>query len=178
MPLLKRIALAWLLAAAPALATAPNEYQVKAVFLFNFSRFVEWPAAAFSAADAPFTLCLLGEDRFGTQLDVAVQGESVQGHPLVVKRYRDPGELGTCHMLFIDDSQMSQLDRILGGLGGHATLTVSDIEHSAERGAIIQFANENNRLRLRINVAAAKSAGLTISSKLLRPAEIVAPRPG
>lgn len=173
MPLLKALALACLAAAAPALAAAPNEYQVKAVFLFNFSQFVEWPAQAFAAADAPFTLCVVGEDRFGAQLDAAVQGESVQGHKLVVKRYRDPGQMGTCHILFIGDSEMGQLESILGSLDGQATLTVSDIDHSAERGAIIQFANENNRLRLRINVAAAKSVGLTISSKLLRPAEIV-----
>ncbi len=162
----------------PVLGAAPGEYQVKAVFLFNFSQFVEWPAQAFSAADAPFTLCVLGEDRFGSQLDAAVRGESVQGHPLIVKRYREASELGTCHMLFIGDSETPQLEQILGSLDGNATLTVSDIEHSAERGTIIQFANENNRLRLRINVAAARSAGLTISSKLLRPAEIVGPGRG
>ncbi|HEY3786050.1 MAG TPA: YfiR family protein [Steroidobacteraceae bacterium] len=173
MSFLRAISLACLAAAAPALAGTPSEYQVKAVFLFNFSQFVEWPAQAFTAANAPFTLCVVGEDHFGAQLDAAVQGESVQGHKLVVKRYSDPGQMGTCHMLFIDDSELGQLDNILGSLGGRATLTVSDIDHSAERGAIIQFANENNRLRLRINVAAARSAGLTISSKLLRPAEIV-----
>jgi YfiR/HmsC-like len=173
MPLLRALAVAWLMAAAPALAGTPTEYQVKAVFLFNFSQFVEWPAQAFNAADAPFTLCIVGEDHFGVQLDAAVRGESVQGHPLVVKRYHDLTEISSCHMLFISDSEVPQLDQILGSLGGRATLTVSDIDHSAERGAIIQFTNENNRLRLRINVAAARAAGLTISSKLLRPAEII-----
>ncbi|MGH8140336.1 MAG: YfiR family protein [Steroidobacteraceae bacterium] len=173
MPFLRALALAWLAGTLPAFAAAPSEYQVKAVFLFNFAQFVEWPAQAFGAADAPFSICIVGEDRFGAQLDATVRGESVQGHPFVVRRYRNLEAIDACQILFIGDSELGQLDHILEALGGRATLTVSDIEHSAERGTIIQFTNERNRLRLRINVAAAKAAGLTISSKLLRPAEII-----
>jgi len=154
-------------------AAAPTEYQVKAVFLFNFSQFVEWPAQALGAPDAPFSICILGEDRFGSELDATVRGESVQGHPFVVRRYHNPADVAACRILFIGDSQLTQLEKVVRSLEGSATLTVSDIDHSAERGAIIQFTSEHNRLRLRINVAAAKAAGLTISSKLLRPAEIV-----
>jgi YfiR/HmsC-like len=163
-----------LLCAAPSLAAGPGEYQVKAVFLFNFSQFVEWPAESLGSPGAPFSLCIVGEDRFGAELDAAVQGENVQGHPFVVKRYAHLAAIeSSCHILFIEDSEAAQLDSITASLGGHAVLTVSDIEHSAERGAIIQFTSDRNRLRLRINVAAAKSAGLTISSKLLRPAQII-----
>jgi hypothetical protein len=160
---------------APLLAAAPpSEYQVKAVFLFNFSQFVEWPAQSLGSPAAPFFICIVGEDRFGAQLDAAVRGENVQGHPFIVKRYEQPDAVdSSCHILFIDTSAAAQLDKITAALGGRAVLTVSDIEHAAEHGAIIQFTNDRNRLRLRINVAAAKSAGLTISSKLLRPAEIV-----
>ncbi len=174
MAILRALAVALLVWAAPLLAAAPSEYQVKAVFLFNFSQFVEWPAQSLGSPAAPFFICIVGEDRFGMQLDATVRGENVQGHPLVVKRYAHPAAIEpSCHILFIDNSEAAQLDSITGALGGHAVLTVSDIEHSAEHGAIIQFTNDRNRLRLRINVAAARSAGLTISSKLLRPAEII-----
>jgi hypothetical protein len=176
---LKALALGALAAVAPALAAAPTEFQLKAVFLFNFTQFVAWPAAALGPTESPFPICIVGEDRLGTELDAAVRGETVQGHPFVVRRYRSPVDIEpTCRILFIGDSQFAQLDRIVGDLGERAVLTVSDIDHSAEQGAMIQFANERNRLRLRINVAAAKAAGLTISSKLLRPAEVVGPGQG
>jgi hypothetical protein len=174
MATLRALTAAILVWATPLLAAAPTEYQVKAVFLFNFSQFVEWPAQSLGSPSAPFFICIVGEDRFGTELEAAVQGENVQGHPFIVKRYARPGAIEpSCHILFIDNSAAAELDSITGALGGRAVLTVSDIEHSAEHGTIIQFTNDHNRLRLRINVAAAKSAGLTISSKLLRPAEIV-----
>jgi YfiR/HmsC-like len=174
MAALRALVAALLVLVAPGLAAAPSEYQVKAVFLFNFSQFVEWPAQSLGPSAAPFSICIVGEDRFGAQLEATVQGENVQGHPFIVKRYAHPAAIeSSCQILFIDNSEAAQLDSITGALGGHAVLTVSDIEHSAEHGAMIQFTNDRNRLRLRINVAAAKSAGLTISSKLLRPAEII-----
>jgi hypothetical protein len=156
----------------------PGEYQVKAVFLFNFAQFVEWPGQAFATPEAPFTICVLGEDPFGAGLDDAVKGENVQGHPLTVQRYRSVDEASPCQILFIGDSELARLDEILGRLAGRAILTVSDIDRAAERGAIVQFAHDRNRLRLRINVEKARAAGLTLSSKLLRPAEIVGGQPG
>jgi len=179
MSVLRALLLVWLAGVVPALAGGPTEYQVKAVFLFNFAQFVVWPAQAFGAADAPFSICIVGADPFGTDLDATVRGENVQGHPFVVRRYRNPGDIeSACHIVFIGASQLTQLETIVKSLGDRAILTVSDIDHSAERGAMIQFASEHNRLRLRINVAAAKAAGLTISSKLLRPSQIVGAEPG
>jgi hypothetical protein len=177
MAFLRALAVALLVAAAPALP-APAEYQVKAVFLFNFSQFVEWPAQAFAAPDAPFVIGVVGEDPFGAQLDAAVRGETVMGHPFVVKRYRRAEDVEPCHILFIGDTELARLGNILTSLDGRAILTVSDIDRAAERGAMIQFANDHNRLKLRINVAAARAAGLTLSSKLLRPAEIVGENKG
>jgi len=165
------------LTAAPSVA-APSEYQLKAVFLFNFAQFVEWPAQAFAAADSPFVIAVVGEDPFGAELDTAVRGETVMGHPLEVKRYQKVRDLEPCHILFISSTKLEQLDKILTSLDRSAVLTVSDIDRAAERGAMIQFASERNRLHLRINVEAAKAAGLTLSSKLLRPAEIVGERQG
>jgi YfiR/HmsC-like len=179
MSVLRVLILALLAGIAPALGAGPNEYQVKAVFLFNFAQFVVWPAQAFAAADAPFSICIVGEDPFGAQLDATVRGENMQGHPFVVRRYRNPGDIElACHIVFIGASQLTQLENIVKSLGDRAILTVSDIDQSAERGAMIQFASEHNRLRLRINVAAAKAAGLIISSKLLRPSEIIGAAPG
>jgi hypothetical protein len=178
MGLLKRLAIFSVFGCGTVLAAAPSEYQLKAVFLFNFAQFVEWPPQAFKAPDAPFIICVLGQDPFGGDLDAAVRGEAIMGHPLVVKRYQSADEVEACQILFIGDSELGRLDRILGSLGHRAVLTVSDIDRSAEHGAVIQFTSAHNRLRLRINVAAAKAAGLTISSKLLRPSEIVEAREG
>lgn len=164
----------FLWAGSAASGAAPSEYQVKAVFLFNFSQFVEWPQQAFSADDAPFVIGVVGQDPFGQHLDAAVRGENVMGHPLVVKRFRKAADVEACQILFISATEPGELDRILASLSGRAILTVSDIDRAAERGAVIQFSNDRNKLRLRINVEAAKAAGLTLSSKLLRPAEIVA----
>ena len=159
-------------------AEAPTEYQVKAVFLYNFSRFVEWPPQTFTAPDEPFVIGVLGSDPFGTRLDEAVRGEQIDQHPLVVRRFRSLGEIGNCRILYIDRSQSAEVPQILAALDHHGTLTVSDLDGVSERGVMIQFTTENNRIRLRINVESARAAGLTISSKLLRSADIVGTRGG
>jgi hypothetical protein len=90
-----------------------------------------------------------------------------------VHRYRNISELDNCQILFIDRSEITRLGQILTALDHHSTLTVSQADGAAQHGVMIQFATENNRIRLRINVDSARAAGLTISSKLLRPAEII-----
>jgi hypothetical protein len=159
-------------------AEAPTEYQVKAVFVYNFSRFVEWPPQAFSSPDEPFVIGVLGGDPFGARLDEAVRGEQIDHHPLVIRRFRNLGEIGECRILYIDRSEGAQLQQVLAALDHRSTLTVADLDDSSERGVMIQFTTENNRIRLRINVASARAAGLTISSKLLRSADIVGARNG
>jgi hypothetical protein len=106
-------------------------------------------------------------------LDEAVRGEQIDQHPLQVRRFRSVGEIGECQILYIDSSESGQLPQILAALEHRNTLTVSDLDGSSQRGVMIQFVTENNRIRLRINVESARAAGLTISSKLLRTAEIV-----
>jgi hypothetical protein len=159
-------------------AGAATEYEVKAVFVFNFSRFVEWSPQAFSAPNAPFVIGVLGNDPFGAHLDEAMRGEQLDQHPLVVRRFRTVEEIGDCQILFIDRSENERLGQIIAALDHRSTLTVSELDRSSERGVMIQFTTENNRIRLRINVEAARAAGLTISSKLLRSAEIVSIRGG
>lgn len=152
---------------------APGEYQVKAVFLFNFSHFVEWPPSAFASAEAPFVIGVFGHDPFGGQLDEVTRGETVNGRPLVIRRVRNAGEAAACQILFMHHSEAARLDNVLAALSHRSTLTVSDLDEAAQRGVMIALATENNRIRLRVNVDSARAAQLTISSKLLRSAEIV-----
>lgn len=166
--------LAGLLAQAPlARGAAPTEFQVKAVFVFNFATFVQWPMEQQAGPGAPFVIGLLGADELAGYLEEAVRGELVDGRPLQVRRYRNVEEVDDCRILFIGRGEQVQLDRVLSRVDGRRTLTVSDAEESARNGVMIQLANEKNRVRLLINVDAAQAAGLTISSNLLRPAEIV-----
>jgi hypothetical protein len=158
---------------AVAQASASPEYQLKAVFLFNFAQFVEWPAGAFAGPDTPLVIGVLGEDPFGSYLDETVRGETVNGRPYEVQRYRGVEEIGTCHILFVSRRGADRLQGVLDSLRGRSILTVSDAEGFAGRGGMIRFVTDRNRIRLRINLEAAQAADLTLSSKLLRPAQIV-----
>jgi hypothetical protein len=164
------------LAAQPALSgTTPiREYQVKAVFLFNFTQFVEWPAEAFTHPTAPLVIGVLGEDPFGPYLDETVRGETANGRSLIVERYRRVQDIGNCQVLFISRSESDRLDQILASLAGKPVLTVGDVEGFTRRGGVIRLATVGGKIRLRVNLDSAKAAKLTISSKLLRPAQIVA----
>lgn len=153
-------------------ARAP-EYQVKAVFLFNFAQFVAWPAEAFPDADTSLVIGVLGDDPFGSFLDQTVRDERLGGRPFQVRRYQHVDEIKTCHILFISRSEGGRTEGILAGLRQRPILTVSDADGFAERGGMIRFVTDRNRIRLAINLAAAEEAHLTISSKLLRVAEIV-----
>lgn len=156
--------------AAPPVAT---EGQIKAVFLFNFARFVQWPEGAFAAVDSPFHICILGTDPFGRDLDEVVAGESVDGHPMAVRRLGSADEARDCHIAYVDAADADNFQDALAAVQDRPTLLVSDLERAAEQGAVIQFHRDGSRVRLRINLAAARSAGLTISSKLLRPATVI-----
>jgi hypothetical protein len=162
-----------LLLSAAVAAAAPDEYQVEAVFLLHFTQFVEWPPQAFAAADTPFVIGVLGQDPFGRALDEAVRGETMNGHPLVIKRFSSVDDLRPCQILYIDRSAVNQADRVIGSLLHTGTLTVTNFEVPAPADTIIRFLNEDQRIRLRINVEYARNAGLTISSKLLRPSQVV-----
>ena len=171
--LLSHLPVLLLLASVAVAAPAPSEYQVKAVFLFNFTQFVDWPAQSFADARAPFVIGVLGRDPFGSALDEAVRGETVNGRALVVERYRSVTELKPCQILFIDRSAGTDANKTLESIGHQGTLTVSDSDPQAPPSVIIQFLSEGKKIRLRINVDSARDAGLIISSKLLRPAEVV-----
>jgi hypothetical protein len=165
--------LLWLCTSAAGAAGGPGEYEVKAVFLFNFSQFVDWPESAFADDRSPLVVGVLGQDPFGAALDEAVRGETVNGRPLSIRRYERIEDVDACHILFIERTQQARLQQILQSLRDRSCLTVSDTDGFASAGGIIQFVTIDNRIRLQINLDAAKLANLTISSKLLRPAQIV-----
>jgi hypothetical protein len=179
--LTRTLALAGLLAAAgvgrergvAAQAAKASEYQVKAVFLFNFAQFVDWPAEAFPASDAPVVICVLGTDPFGAALDQTVRDERLGSRPFQVQRYQTVDEMKTCHILFIGRAEAARPEVILAALKNRPILTVSDADGFARRGGMVRFVTDRNRIRLQLNLAATEAAHLTISSKLLRVAEIV-----
>jgi hypothetical protein len=158
----------------PAQTGPPTEYQVKAVFLFNFAQFVEWPSAAFSGARAPIVIGVLGQNPFGSYLDDTVRGETVEDRPLEVQRYRRVEEIKNCHILFISRSEVSKLKEILMVLKDRSILVVGDDDEFVLRGGMIRLATTRNRVRMIINTDAAMAASLTISSQLLRSADLVA----
>jgi hypothetical protein len=151
------------------------EYRAKAGFLFNFAQFVEWPPRVFRDAQAPIVIGLFGDDPFGSYLDEVVQGEKIGDRPLVVQRIRRVEDLGDCQILFISRSATGQLAEIFSRLRDRSVLTVGEDESFERTGGMVRFTIENNKVRLRINRAAAEAHELTISSKLLRLATLVPP---
>lgn len=159
-------------------AAAPNEYEIKALFLYHFAGFVTWPPTAFENDQSPIVIGVVGEDPFGPYLDKAVAGETAQGRPLSVVRFARPEDVGFCHILFIARSADAQVGDLVARLRRQPVLTVGETENFARRGGVIRFLTNNNRTRFRINITAAKDAGLVISSKLLRAADVIAPGQG
>ena len=152
---------------------ALSEYQVKAAYLFNFLKFVEFPNESFADPLAPIIIGVLGEDPFGNALPQVVTGKTVQGRDLVIHLYRTGENLRGAHILFISVSERKRLPMILSTLRGASVLTVADTAGFLDAGGMIQFLNENERVRFAINVDATGRAKLKISSKLLSLARVV-----
>ena len=150
--------------------------QLKAVFLYNFTQFVEWPPECFRSADEPFIIGLYGPDAFGKHLAEAVRNESVQGHPIRVMTVHSTSDLKLCRMLFIHRTMTEEFALLSPNLRSPGILTVSDAANFCRSGGVIGFVHEKNKIRLQINMDAAADAHLRISSKLLRLAEIVSPK--
>lgn len=150
----------------------PQEYEIKGAFIFQFSQFVDWPAYAFPDPSTPFVIGIVGEDPFGSFLDELVENETVEGHPIELRRYENLSEVGPSHILFISKGSAHYMKQTLEKIQGTYTLTVSDISGFAKEGGMIRFYINNNKIKFQVNVEVAKSAGLVMSSKLLRLADI------
>jgi YfiR/HmsC-like len=168
---------AFLLIASPApLMTAqesPSEYQLKAAFVYNFAKFIDWPPSTFSGPQSPFSICILGVDPFGSVIDDALRGKMVADHPVVIKRAKDIAAARHCEIVFVSASEKSRLPDILQGLKGANALIVGDFGGFAAAGGAIELTLQDSRIRFAINPGAADNAGLRISSKLLALATIV-----
>lgn len=168
------VALAAALAGAPlgaAQRTATAEDNIKAAFLFNFTKFVEWPA---SDITRPFRICTLAEPEFGTAVDRTIFGETAGGRPIERITPPNPAAARTCHILFIGQRDTDRIDRWLAAARGAPVLVVGESRAAWNRGAHINFVVDANRVKFDVNPDAASRAGLTVSSKLLRVARTIA----
>ena len=148
----------------------PTEAQLKAAFLFNFGKYVTWPAIPSDS----FSICVLGRDPFGSSLDAIVSGETLGGRPAAVRRIRGAQEASSCQIVFISSSEEAHLQSMLATLARTGSaLTVSDLPDFVQQGGMIQFVQEGNRVRFVVNLAAARRAGLVLSSELLKIAKVV-----
>jgi hypothetical protein len=152
---------------------ALSEYQVKAAYLFNFLKFVEWPDDSFADSLAPIVIGVVGEDPFGSALPQVTISKTVQGRDLVIRKYHSGEDLRGAHILFISPSEKKRQPMILSSLRGSSVLTVADTEGFLDAGGMIQFLNENDRVRFAISVDATSRAKLKMSSKLLSLAKVV-----
>jgi len=152
-------------------AQAPSEYQVKAAFLLNFTKFVEWPPSAFASSDAPIAICILGKDPFGRGLDDIVQGESVNGRMVVVRRLNQVPAPQACQVVFLAGSEKDAAGT-LSDLG-RDVLTVGEGDRFLRDGGMIALVIDSRRVRFDINQTAAENASLKLSSRLLSVARSV-----
>ena len=153
-------------------ATAP-EYQVKAAFLLNFMKFVEWPGTAFADEKSPLVLAVVGEDPFGVTLN-ALESQVVRNRAVQVKRLSGTDGIRQCHLLYVSPSEEGRLRDIVTAVGDAPVLVVSDgAERFAQQGVSINFILSDNKIRFEINVAVAKKAGLSMGTQLLQVAKVV-----
>jgi hypothetical protein len=168
--------------AASAAPNAASEYEVKAAFLYNFIKFVEWPPKAFPDRDSAIIIGVLGTDPFYDPvaginlLEQTVNGKIINNRKIVVERSDRLANLTHCQLLFIPRSERSRIKDILASLRGMNILTVSETEYFCQFGGCINFVMQSEKVRFEINVGAAEKAELKISSKLLNVAKIVPTR--
>jgi hypothetical protein len=148
-----------------------QEYEVKAAFLYNFGKFVEWPKGSFADDQSPFVLGVLGKDPFGKALD-SLKGRGIQGRDFVVKKFDGHETLERCHILFVAESEQAHLTEILKKVKHWPVLTVSDMKGFCPAGGDIALFIEEKSIRFEINVDSAQRKGLKLSSQLLKLAKI------
>jgi hypothetical protein len=150
-----------------------SEYAVKLAFLYNFTKFIEWPSSAFRNPDAPLVICIVGRDPFRPDLEAALRTRKVGDHLVVVRILTANDEPAACHVIFVPVTEKHQADRILRGLPASGILTIGETDGFAVMGGIINLTVEANKVHFEINRTAADRAGLKIGSKLLSIAKIV-----
>jgi len=150
-----------------------KEYQVKAAFLYNFGKFVEWPAAVMPQGTSPIVVGVFGKNPFGAELEKLVRDKTINEHPIKIRQPQTPEDLRSCHMVFVSEEEGKRLPELLAALKGASVLTVGESQKFAELGGIINFVQEDGKLRFEINGDSAVSARLRISAQLLKLAKTV-----
>jgi hypothetical protein len=173
MNVLPKAMILWLLLATAGWGQASEEYRVKAAFLFNFAKFVEWPPQTFKSSGDPIAICVVGKDPFAGVLDQAVNGQTAQGRSFSVRVLADVQRAGTCQIVFVSSSERKRLPAILHEIKAPGVLTVGECDNFTAEGGVVNFRIEDGTVRIQINVDAAAQQQLHISSKLLSLAEIV-----
>ena len=158
---------------ASAADAVPTEQQLKAAFLVNFSRYVDWPAEAFAATNSPFVVGVMGTSRLDGELQKMVAGRSVNGRPMVLKHVTEDADLAACQMLFICINCHNRAAETVAKLKSSRVLTVGESDDFLDSGGMINLATSGRKVRVQVNLAPARQAGLAISSKLLVAAEVV-----
>jgi hypothetical protein len=154
-------------AAAAEVSQAPNEYTVKAAFLYNFALYTEWPPDAFRAPEAPLTICVMAAERAEDLLNVATPGRRIKGREVVARQIEWNQGVTGCHVIFLGASHTRRVGELLQMVGNQPVLTVCDSAAAAERGCTIGFIVSDSRVGFDINTAAASKARVTISSRVL-----------
>lgn len=150
-----------------------DEYKIKAAFLYNFAKFVDWPPQAFKTPHDPFLICVLGRNPFGDALKEVIRGKSIEGRPFEFRDVRNASEASGCQILFVGSEEGRRFHSILQGPKALGILTVGEAQGFAESGGVINFIRDDGHVHFEINVDAAEQEQLHISSKLLGLAEIV-----
>jgi YfiR/HmsC-like len=148
------------------------EYEVKAAFIHNFTKFIDWPSEAFETSDSPFRIGILGTGSIDKSL-MNLSGKETQKRFLEVSRVQSPNEFSKFHVIFVNSSENGRLKSILQTLKGAGILTIGDMPGFAERCGVINFYLKSGKVRFEINVEASHQEKLKISSKLLRLARII-----
>ena len=161
-------------------STRATQAEVEAAYVYNFGKFVGWPAQSEGATAAEFHICVLGKDPFGEVLDSTVAGESINSRKVTVERISGVRNATSCEVVFVSDTEEGRLKADLSALKAMRVLTVSDIPHFAERGGMIGLVEDGGKIRFEVNLASAQGAGLMLRSDLLKVAlkVIVKPAPG
>lgn len=166
----------WLSSGAPQALSMNGEgveYPVKLAFLYNFTKFIEWPPDSYRDPGAPLAICIVGRDPFSPDIESDLRTRIVGSHPVEVLSLKPSDTLSVCHMVFIPATEKDQASKIVRDLKGSSTLTVGETEGFAGLGGIINLTVEGNKVHFEVNQLAAQRAGLKISSKLLSLAKIV-----
>lgn len=153
------------------------EYQLKAAYLYNFARFVEWPEGAFESPRTEIVIGILQPDPFGTVIDSLLQNRRAGGRPICVERFDPTQDAVPCHILFVPREVESQLDASWME-APRFTLVVGESPGFAARSGMVNFFEEEERLRFEINPQVIRSHGLRVNSKLLSLAVLVDPQEG